>query len=758
MRIDISHTDITTALGVLARTMKVSIGWRGQAPSFKVRPLHGKWTPEDALRVLLRGSPYVARRVSGTAYLIEPVTRTRPPHVSAPSVKIENRHATQDHPPVAAETPIVVTAQKRPQDPFYTAVAIALAKPKDILPGRIITATSDVATAIDGLAVTNLGTGRNRQFIRGVADSPFNGTSQSTVAVVFNDARLTFDAPDPDLRLVDVDRVEVLKGPQGPLYGSGALGGIYRIVTRAPELDRGSVTAGGFAEAMAGGAPGGGAEATINLPVITDHLALRAVGYLSREGGWVDNISRNHDANATLVQGGRLALRWEPEPGWRLDLIGAAQDINAADSQYVDAPGDERDRSSNVAEPTDNDVRIVSATLQGPVGDLQLTVTSSYVAQDLFYRLESTPVSAMFGLDGPSVFDDRREYRVINNEVRLSPANGAWVVGLAQLSTRSSNLATIRDSIRTSVAERRYREVAEYAGFAEGRIDLTSYLQATIGGRVSLTTGKDEAGDQTANGARRSRATNVSPTIALSWQTGPRGFAFARYASATRPGGLTLRNQGVQEDFAGDDLGTFDLGYRWRNASDTLQVELGAFFTDWRNIQSDYLLPNGLVSTRNAGDARISGLELSADLKASASLRLSAGFTYTDAMLVRTSQDVKLDNRRLPVTPVTTARGVARYGFAWRRWTGEAFIQANYVGPARLAFDTGLDRRMGGYVRAATGISFTRSGLGFGLRADNVLDSHGDSFAFGNPFSINAGRQRTPARPRSVMVSFSITR
>lgn len=94
--------------------------------------------------------------------------------------------------------------------------------------------TASVASDVEGLTLTALGPGRNRMFLRGVADSPFNGASQSTVALLVDDARLTYSAPDPDLRLVDVDRVEILKGPQGSLYGTGALGGIIASSPTVP--------------------------------------------------------------------------------------------------------------------------------------------------------------------------------------------------------------------------------------------------------------------------------------------------------------------------------------------------------------------------------------------------------------------------------------------------------------------------------------------------------------------------------------------
>jgi hypothetical protein len=110
-----------------------------------------------------------------------------------------------------------------------------------------------LAEQIEGLTVTGEGSGHGRMFLRGVADSPFGGKSQSTVAVLLDDARLTYVAPDPDIRLVDVERVEVLKGPQGSLYGSGALGGIYRIVTRRADPSAFTVAGSASGEIVADG-------------------------------------------------------------------------------------------------------------------------------------------------------------------------------------------------------------------------------------------------------------------------------------------------------------------------------------------------------------------------------------------------------------------------------------------------------------------------------------------------------------------------
>ncbi|MEJ8630821.1 hypothetical protein P0F65_14985 [Sphingomonas sp. I4] len=119
-----------------------------------------------------------------------------------------------------------------------------------------VSGTERLTSRLSTVASTYLGAGRNKLFIRGIADSSFTGPSQATVGQYFGDLRLSYNAPDPDLRLADLAAVEVLAGPQGTLYGAGSLGGLIRLVPNPVELDRtsGSVAIG--ASATQHGAPG----------------------------------------------------------------------------------------------------------------------------------------------------------------------------------------------------------------------------------------------------------------------------------------------------------------------------------------------------------------------------------------------------------------------------------------------------------------------------------------------------------------------
>ena len=758
-RFDIAAGPAETALAALAQAAGISIGWEGAAPAFPVRRLAGMMTPEVALHQMLAGSGYQAVRVGPTAYRIVrmlppaplPVPPRAPVRVSEPASIAPETAPPPELPPGV----IVVTGQKRLQSLSDVPLSVSIVDLQDTRTNLAPPTNRDIALSVEGLALTNLGPGRNRQFIRGVADSPFNGPSQSTVTVELDEARVTFDAPDPDLRLVDMERVEILKGPQGPLHGSGALGGIYHLVTRKPDLDAvsGSIIATG--QVIDAGGQGGGGEGIVNLPIVEGKLALRVVGYASSDGGWIDNIGRNRNANATITDGGRLALRWQPASDWTVDLSGTLQDVNSHDSQYVLTSDDTVKRQARIPEPADNDFRVVAATAQGRIGGLKLLAAASYIYHDVSYALDSSDASAAFGLTGNSRFYDDRNYTIANYEVRLSPiASSRWLAGLSYLDTTSLNLATVTSTDASVTAENIDHRVRELAVFGETVLPLFDRLNVTAGARLFRSIEEDEASEQSVGGrSQRVTQTLLSPSLSLAWTPDARTTVYLRYARAVRPGGLAPTGQVASGRFDSDDLGTFDLGIRSETPSHKLSYSSSIFYTKWDHIQSDYLLPSGLISTRNAGNGRIYGIEAAGQWRPLARFQLSAGATYVNAELIRNEAGVELHDSRLPVTPDLTARLSTEYRFRLRNWVTQLSAQANYIGHARLALDDNLDRKMGNYTTTSAGIFATRDRLTIGTRIDNILNIQGDSFAFGNPFSILYGRQYTPLRPRTFTAS-----
>jgi iron complex outermembrane receptor protein len=747
--IEIPAGPLGASLTELSRSTGISVGLGGEIPNVRVGSVKGRMTVDEALRRLLSGTALQAVRIGPRAYRLE-MAAVRPARRPVPQPRSRTRQPVIDLP---APIDIIVTGQKQVE--LLEAVPLGLSVVQiDPLRSGVPAADSwTVALGSEGLALTNLGPARNRQFIRGVADSPFNGPSQSTVAVQLNDARLTFDAPDPDLRLIDVDRVEILKGPQGPLYGSGALGGIYHIVTNRPDLSELSGSAQLSGEVVQHGGIGVGGQAVINLPLAEGKLAARGVVYDFGSPGWIDNAGRENNANRAHIYGGRLAIRWEPFDGWAIDLGGVIQNINVDDSQYVLASDDSLTRDHPVGEPSDNDFSAATGTVRGRIGAIDLVSATSYIDHRVDFMLDASAVAADFGFQGVGVFRDNRHYSIFNQELRLSPSEShRWLAGVSIMQAKSHDIGMIESGNQAVQVVSLNRNVAEYGAFAELVVPLIRKMDARIGGRLFYTSAKDENAEGL-EPASRVNDFGLSPSVALSWHPRKGRLVYLRYAGAVRPGGLA---PGVTEDthrFDSDELGSLELGARLGAEGEPLTLRVSLYYTNWSHIQSDFLLANGLISTRNAGTGRIFGAEAGIGWRIREQTLIDAGFSVQDASLTHTEGGLELHDRRLPVSPDMTARFGVRQNFVLGGWDGLIAAQANYVGSARLTFDEDLDREMGKYATVATNAALVRDGISLTARVDNLFDVKGDSFAFGNPFSIRRGAQFTPLRPRTLTLS-----
>lgn len=746
-RIDVPAGPLARSLPLLASQTGLSIGVSGRLPSLRTRAVRGTMTGAQALTALLAGSGYRAVQVGASAFRIEPVP---------PPARIRTVQPVPILPPdLDRPLPdIVVTAQKRSQSLDQTPLSVTIVVPDGAMPGRFAPGSRDLALAVEGLALTNLGPGRNRQFIRGVADSPFNGNSQSTVAVQLDEARITFDAPDPDLRLVDMEKIEILKGPQGPLHGSGALGGIYRLVTRKPDLGVASARVSIAGQAVQHGELGGGAEAVINLPVVAERVAVRAVGYGMQRGGWIDNVGMKRDANMSSLLGGRIAVRWQPLTDWTIDVSGVLQNINARDSQYVSTSDDTLKRIARIPEPADNDFRALTGTVEGRIGSLKLLAATSYVHHTVDVTLDASPAAGAFGVPAPVAFEDDRTFTISNHEFRVSPVDGsAWIAGASFLKAHSHVEGRLRAEAMNSLVETLDRNIMEYAVFAEGSFALRRNLRATLGGRLFHSITEDETTEEDGGRALRITKSGIVPSLSLSWTPRPGRIMFLRYARAFRPGGLAPAGETAEGRFDSDELDSIDLGARSSFAGGDLTAGMSVYYMIWNNIQSNQLLANGLVSTRNVGRGEIMGAEANAEWRARPDLLLSAGLNVQRAILVNTQEGVELEDLRLPVAPSMTARVGLKHEFDVGGRRAALSAQANYVGRARLTFDEGLDRRMGNFTTVASAATIADGDMLFSARIDNLFDVKGNSFAFGNPFSIRQGRQFTPLRPRTLTLT-----
>ena len=744
--IDVPAGTLETMLAALATQTKTSFALDASLPQRHVAALRGRMTIDAAYARLLTGTGLYARRVGSTTFRISAA-------LASPDARSAAATST---PTVSAD--IVVTARKMrellSQVPGPVTVHVldgSAAAGSDV-------GTSAVATQIEGLIATNGGPGASRLFLRGVADSPFIGFGQSPVSIYLNEARITYDAPDPDFRMVDVDRVEVLKGPQGPLYGTGALGGVYRVVTMVPDLIRVAGRSRQRFAALPGHGIGGSSEAVVNLPMRQGRAALRLVGYADVASGWIDNAGGRSDVNQTIVRGARASLRVLPREGWSIDLVGARQNTRARDSQYVDREKEDLTRGDRLQEPRSNDVLLTSGVLQGELGSRVLTVSTSLATQWTVKVDDASDVAAALGLAAPLRYAEARRYQVFDQEVRLTNKSGRtpWALGVSYLSSRSSarGLASETGPIVAGWLDAS-RSVTETAMFAEGSRPVTDGLRLGLGMRVFRSTVKEDREDEGGAEVRSKTSWGVSPSATLSWSPSSTSLGYLRVASALRPGGLDPTNMKTRR-YDADQLVAFEAGFRRTSVNGRLQVEIGAFSSLWSDVQSDYLLDTGLVATRNAGDARILGAELTVRWRPTSAWSFVAGASGQRARLIRGIDDNDLErDPRLPVVPDVFGHFEMRRSIDLGAWHVSSAVSGRYVGRSRLSLDAGLDRRMGGFAEIAAGVEARRGPFAVELSATNLFNARGDTLAFGNPFSVRTERQYTPARPRAFAVSIS---
>lgn len=738
-RLDISATNLPDAIAELAREAHVSIGTDGALPLRPTPRLREKITVGEALARLLAGSGYVAREVSERAWRVEraPVVRATPAAPAAP-------------PPEAPPEPIVVTATKQPLDLLSLPAAVSVVGVSRLEIGTPRDASATVASRIDGLSLTSLGPGRNRMFLRGVADSAFGGESQSTVAVVLDEARLTYAAPDPDIRLVDMERVEVLKGPQGSLYGTGALGGIYRMVSHSAELDETSLSTSAGGTLVAHGGTGYSLSSIVNLPLVPETAALRLVGYDASEPGWVDTGSR-HNANNTRVSGARAELGLAVTAGWRLDLTGFGQWLESRDSRYVYTPR-VYERAAQLAEPHDNDLSHVAGRLTGKLGGVDIMLAGAITLQKVDDTLDATVGAESFGLADPQTLLDHRRYRTSDSELRLRGRLGGigWLAGITHLDARQSVVMTLFGLSNTSLpVDDDRRDSHDTAAYFDLTVPLTGRLSLDGGARLFDSSVREIRPLPSGLVTESRHKAGITPSLALAWQPDEAQLVYLRYGSAFRQGGMDITSGGTIDTLKSDELASIEAGWR-RRMGDDGNFELSIWYSRWDNVQSDILLDNGLVETTNAGDAAILGIEGSADIRLTHGWRLEVGANVTDAHLTRDALGFELKDRRLPVVPDYTLRGAVRHDFRIAGLDAWARAGLRYVGPARMSFDPAIDRHMGNLIESELEMHVTRGAWQMSLSAQNLLGDKGNVFAFGNALRYRTMDQYSPQQPTTV--------
>src|SRR5580704_5740371 len=236
---------------------------------------------------------------------------------------------------------IIVTASKRTESIQEVPVAISVLS-ADTLDRQGVAQFSDYMALVPGLAQNSTGAaGHGLVVLRGLSTG--EQQTASTVSYLIDDVPFTANSslaigslltPDPDL--TDIERIEVLKGPQGTLYGASALGGIIKIVSARPEFNVFSGDARVSGSSVDHGGTGDGVRASLNIPLVTDTAALRVSAFDRTDAGFMKNVETDaSDANKTEVSGGKLLLRVQPAADLTIDLSGMIQNLHSEGASTV---------------------------------------------------------------------------------------------------------------------------------------------------------------------------------------------------------------------------------------------------------------------------------------------------------------------------------------------------------------------------------------------------------------------------------------
>lgn len=728
-------------------------------------------TLDGALSELLAGSACTFRLADAHTVVIR-----RRPAIALPRPAAPTPVRTSTPPSGLAE--IVVTAPRAPSLSGRAPYAIAAVSGAS-LDRNQQRGLADLSVDVAGLTVTNLGPGRDKVLLRGLSDGAFTGQAQSVVALYLDDVPITYNAPDPDLRLVDIERVEVMRGPQGTLYGGGTIGGVIRVTTHKPDLDRyGASLMTGLSNTQGGGLDTE-IEATANLPVIAGRIALRGVAYRDTQAGYIENTSLGlAHVNRSQRDGARLTAKVALAPGWSGLAAITHQSINNEDTQYGFSRLGPRLRDNLVREPHDNDFDHLSLTLSGEGRWGRMTASTARLAHQFDSRYDATSAIILFGGPaGPAASDETKHVELWVTEITYASPADRPLHGLIGtfLSSGETLTRTRLAPISAPTASPTYSEVRtdkinEAAVYGEVTWDITDRLAATVGLRFFDFKYRTLSEVAQAGGGRHSKAnddaTGSSPKLMVRYLTEGGQLLYAQAAEGYRPGGFNTAGQiGQAFDVTGaphshygsDELWSFEIGAKFHLFDDRVQVRAAAFYALWNAIQSDQYLSDGLGFTANVGNGDNRGLEMEAAWRINEAWDVRGAALINDPQITKTNLDhVAQRDAGLPGISSASAGLTAEYHRTLRDGlTLRVVGQATYLGPSRLTFVTNPSHGMGDYMSLRASAAVETGPWSLSASVDNPLNTDGNSFAFGNPFILGGDPVITPVRPRTFALKLS---
>jgi len=578
---------------------------------------------------------------------------------------------------------IIVTATKRETSLQDTSMSISVLSGKD-LEDRGVLSISNIISTVPGVNLVSDGPGFPDYIVRGVASGPGSGVIGNRVITLYlDDVPLSYESFD--IQLVDVARVESLKGPQGTLYGKGAMAGVVRYITNEPTAEGFSGGVNTYGSSTSSGGNNYGGSGYLNIP-ITDNLAARVVAYSFDDDGFIDadGADKAEDVNTNKTKGGRLALKWDINESTHLGLTYLNQEIRVGALQRISstytplptgtggnppdlkAPSLSQLTSQYAGEPWDFDTEMLNLKLDKEFEGFNLNVIAAR-NESAFNRREA--VNDFLGITSEGrlfTSRDKRTNAVDTFEVRLvsdreSDVFFDWQVGFwYEDSERATRFVTDDEGLTTTFAGLNFVDgdsiqnslnldlSTEKAIYGEVALHLTEKATLTLGyrrsdferdaGSYEFATGKLDAFGKTPlvgiTGTETQEDINTYKAK-FEYAFNEDILLYTLASSGYRAGGFNANSLiSLSSSFDSDSLWNYELGVRTSWLDNRLTANGVIYRIDWDDMQLSAADSVSFVrGIRNVGKARSQGLELELNYLVRDDLRLGLNYGFTDATL-----------------------------------------------------------------------------------------------------------------------------
>lgn len=467
----------------------------------------------------------------------------------------------------------------------------------------------------------------------------------------------------PDIDPSSLSRVEVLRGPQGTLYGAASIGGLIKYVTVDPTTDAvsGRIET-GLVDVYHGAQMGYSVRGAVNLPV-NDTMAVRVSGFTRLDPGYIDNVQTgDRGVNWANVYGGLLSGLWRPSDAFSVKLTGLLQVNESHGAGLVtDEPGLGDWQQSFLRGTGGYDQRFqeYSATVKAKLAGMDFTSITGYGinASSLSYDITSAYgflSEATFPNTtdtGASYFNDLKTTKV-SQEFRLASSWSRldWLVGLFYTHESSSYISDIYAEDPTTGAipgkilyYTNPSKYQEFAGFVTLTYHITDAFDVQVGGREASIRQSNTAYTDlpafppaTVTPNSDSKDTPFTYLFTPRYRLGDDFMVYARLASGYRPGGPNANAvvNNFPASYSHDTTHNFDLGIKADFLDHRLSVDAAAYYIDWKNVQVTVIANEGEYIS-NGGGAKSQGLELSLQGKPVTGLTVAGWVAYNDADLTK---------------------------------------------------------------------------------------------------------------------------